>query len=302
MMTARTNVATAAVTALFLVGVPGAHALKPRFTEIYQSTTVTTASDTTLDTIYTCDTGWTLYSGDCYFLTASQSYTAAVAECTSLTATPFTPESDSENDLLFSLLLSSSTVWVGIAGSPTSEWLKSDGSVPVYYRWQSAAAVASNGLCLEAVQLTSFWNANWCFLSNRMVCTKAGSSGGGGGSSGGIGNAEPPASVNGAGGSLVVPVGGEIALYYQFLNPSTGVENAYQFPKLKFVEAEEAIHRAGLVSLPMSSLISSFLICARQLLKEARSPISMLLPTPPLRKGKCITCKENTAPGRHNKS
>jgi hypothetical protein len=71
------------------------------------------------------------------------------------------------------------------------------------------------------------------------------------------GESQPPASVNGGGGgSLGVPFSGEIALYRQFLDPSTGVENAYLYPELKFVEADEAIHRVGLVSV--SSLFPPF--------------------------------------------
>jgi hypothetical protein len=108
---------------------------------------------------------------------------------------------------------------------------------------------------------------------------------------------------------LTVPVNGELILYNQYIDQSTGAESAYQFPKLTFVEADEDIYRAALVNslfsitsflnLPSSPLLFSPF---SRITKGALSPVSLPPHTPPLLKAKCTISPENSVLGLLNKS
>jgi hypothetical protein len=238
-----------------------ASALKPPFSEIYQTTTPpTTAADGVLDTgMDLCGAGeWTLDGTSCYLsTTGAKNYADAVAECESVGGWPFTPANADDVATLLSIT-TSMFVWAGIKstdGDPSS-WKDYFGNDPSYYNWLATPISISSGRCIFISRSDGKYYSTSCSfdITITMVCTKASET-----------TEQPPASVNGGGGgSLGVPFSGEIALYRQFLDPSTGVESAYLYPELKFVEADEAIHRAGLVS------VSSFL------------PLFLFLPLPSL--------------------
>jgi hypothetical protein len=315
---ARTTAAATAATALFLGrDAARASALKPAFSEIYQTTTPpTTAADGVLDTgVYSCGPGeWTLVGTSCYqSTTGDKNYFDALAECDSFGGWPFTPANVDDLNSLYSFT-TATKIWTGIKstdGEPA--WKDYVGNDPSFYSWPNPLSPAdpASGQCISVEGEGEYFSrsCSTALETSTMVCTKVASLNDGGDTPVDSG---PPASVNGGGGgSLGVPFNGEIALYRQFLDPSTGVENAYLYPELKFVEADEAIHRAGLVSVSSlflfpsspfsSSSIHSTLLC-RPLSRETLSRISMPPPTPPLLKAKCITSKASTAPGLFNKS
>jgi hypothetical protein len=244
----------------------GASALKPPYREIYQTTTTSTAhADITLGDL-TCDVGWTLYNGKCvYGPPGLNSFSQRVSFCNTYDAVPFVPESFSDFEQLHSSLDDTNDwTWLGIMASG-GNWVKYDGTPATFFNWRASAPSADAGLCASSYPADGpGWYADICDgNSYQIVCVKS--------ATGGVvetpaptdppetaaptdppataGVVEPPASVNGGGGgSTAVPVGGELILYQQSINPSTGVESAYQYPTLTFVEADEDIHRAGLVS------------------------------------------------------
>jgi hypothetical protein len=316
----RVSTAPAAATGVILLSrfTPEVYALKPPYSEIYQTSTNALTSysgDTTLRLYNFCDPEWSDGSdGYCYFLLPEDlTYSVSVDACSSMEAQPFMPTNGGENINLLNRVPSNSNAWLGIISSVTdegSDWSTYDGGTVSYYNWKDSIAIpAEVGKCLVAqsrstIDTAYYWTSVDCSSLNRMVCRKYLTSLT-------VPDAEPPASVNGAGGgALAVPIDGEITLYEQFINPSTGDEQAYQYPTLAFVEADEDIQRVSLVSLELSSFLSSLHfplillpspVFFRPLSKEALCPVSSPPPTLLLLKAKSITSPENLARGLLNK-
>jgi hypothetical protein len=261
-------------------------ALKPFFQEIYQSGI---ASTTTFGDIYVCDEGKVLEGSNCYWLFDEP--------CYNIDAEFAIPKNDVENNFLVSLA-APDPFYLGIVGL-SGVWQDFNTLSPATYLNFAEEPDVIEG-CAYAVSPATTWLLNRCDEPMWFICVEPATV------SGTTVVAQSPAAVNGAtGGSLAVPVSGELILYRQFIDPSTGVESAFQYPTLTFVEADEAIHRASLVSVLSISWFSIFLIppsSIRLLCKEVLSPVSLLPPIPPLLKAKFIISKASTALGRCNKS
>jgi hypothetical protein len=245
----------------------GVAALKPAYQEIYQTTTVATTNGndaigvTDGATSYLCRTDWVLYGTKCYYVTpGDMDFDASVEMChTTLSAEVAIAESAAERDFLFSLI-GDSLFWVGLYyNADAGKWLTAVYNAdPVYTFWSGGEPNIPDYCAYDTVYT---WLATPCTFSDpllKIICRQAATTGGDSGGS--VGVSQPPASVSGgAGGLLTVPANGELILFNQFINPSSGAESAYQFPELKFVEADEAIYRAGLVSVPCNHPLPFFL-------------------------------------------
>jgi hypothetical protein len=262
--------------------------LKPPYQEIYQTTTVVTHSVITGAT-YTCPSDdWVFDNANCYYLIpGGTNFADGVKTCHTMNAEVAIPESSSENAFLLGQI-GSSDLLLGLKyDSASTSWVTAYHETPIYLGWGGDLPTGAAGDCIYDSNSNKNWQTTSCASELRMLCRKSatvdwgvldvgagddGAAGGGDGPGDGggggdpvVGVSQPPASVNGAaGGLLSVPVNGELILYHQFLDPSTGVESAYQFPKLTFVEATEEIHRAGLVSftchLPLLIPLLPFLV------------------------------------------
>jgi hypothetical protein len=308
-----TSQVSAAVFLSALVG--GAHALKPPYQEIYQTTTVATANENAiLAADYICPDGWFLLLAasplcDGKLPDGFTIFSGSVS-CMNYGAEVFIPSNMDEQSYMASLA-GDSKIYIGVFHDG-SMWTidNSPGNPPSYTYWDEGGEPASGGFdCVYIDSSDGYWQVQPCSTttSSTVICRKAATEFTDGGS---VGVSQPPASVNGAaGGLLTVPVNGELILYNQYIDQSTGAESAYQFPKLTFVEADEEIYRAALVNslfsitsflnLPSSPLLFSPL---SRITKEALSPVSLPRPTPPLLKAKCTISPENSVLGLLNKS
>jgi hypothetical protein len=255
-----TSQVSAAVLLSALVG--GAHAFKPPYQEIYQTTTVATANeDAILAADYICPDGWVLEGPICLRKLSEMPFIpTGTTACDEYDATLAIPENPEEETLLASLA-GDSKIYIGIYFmTPDNVWSTWDcpGCSLKFSNWdeggEPGVASASTADCVYIDSSNGFWATQPCSTSasSTVFCFKAASEDGGS-----VGVSQPPASVNGAaGGLLTVPVNGELILYNQYIDQSTGAESAYQFPKLTFVEAAEEIYRAALVNSLLYHLIS----------------------------------------------
>jgi hypothetical protein len=292
------GVQATAITAAILLS-DEVHALKPPYQEIYQTTTVVTVTGD-VPLFDSCEVGWTLSDGNCY-----RSYYGTFNEgleyCAIAQSVPFVPTNSEEYLSMFNFVESADdggvNFWLGIVGGDS--WRLYDGSTVPYFQWRDGTVpVATEGSCAlssASTDVNTGWTAVSCTGSYSTLCVIRPES------PDVSGVAQPPASVNGGGGgSTAVPVGGELVLYQRYINPSTGVESGYQYPTLTFVETDEAIHRAGLVSftntsvpshLPLSDHISRKLtlqsLCLYLLLLFPRQSVLFH------RRIQCLVCSTN---------
>ena len=135
-------------------------------------------------------------------------------------------------------------------------WVASNEDV-IYTNWDTGEPAAGNR-CAE-VNSNGKWKATSCVVDKRTLCISCLAGGDSCLLNGDVAEStdtQPyPSVANGPSGAISVPLNGEILLYHQFIDPSTGTESFHRYMDLAFVEADEDIHRAALVSV--SSLPSS---------------------------------------------
>jgi hypothetical protein len=211
------------------------------------------------------------YEFKCYHgsPTSTYDYAGALAYCTSLSMSAGFLGSEAEN-AYYTSSVAIDRAYLGITDAAVEgTWvLAATGEPATYFGWASTEPNGDSTVNCAEIYSDGTWNDIGCDSLKKALCItcptgyelNAFSE-----SCLAVGGVSP-AILNGPSGSLGVAFNGEVLLYHQFIDTSTGTEGFYRYMNLGFVEADEDIHRVGLVSFlsppPLRILILSLIdIC-----------------------------------------
>ena len=205
----------------------------------------------------TCPTGFLGPSPDnkCYLLSETKyNYANGLAYCQANSLlTPVILNSD-ENDFIRGEI--TDRTWIGgndFAKEGTFVW-SATGRTFTYTNWDSSTSEPNNQggeeHCAEMLSWgPGLWNDAVCSDLFNVICFECVEGEKFSQISQQCTNETQLAPVNIVGhGSIGVPYDGEVQLYHQFIDTSTGTESFHRYMDLGFVEADEDIHRVTLVS------------------------------------------------------
>lgn len=125
----------------------------------------------------------------------------------------------------------------------------STGQPIIYTNWQIGEPNGDNTINCAEIYLDGTWNDISCDELKLALCVICAD---GQESclplSGTSTHHNNPAMINGPSGLVGLPSNGEILLYHEFIDTSTGAQSFHRYMNLGFVEAEEDFRRVALVS------------------------------------------------------
>ncbi len=126
------------------------------------------------DGCVSCDSGWTMVLGHCYFLMTSSisTFANAVSDCQSRGGKLFEPKSAAINDAVGALMTTSFLIGITDVASEGTWRYESDNQIYTYEKWFKAEPnnAGGNEDCIHVHATTYEWNDVPCGNSYGYVC------------------------------------------------------------------------------------------------------------------------------------